>query len=286
VENRKNSPTNNSSNPLKRWLTALLVILLLLLITPLVLAATVLLLPASALESHVRTLTRGTVQLVMASGSVRSGLGELWVRDEARREWQPWMPLSWDVGVFWQKRGFISWPLIVLESTFGVISVNHLQVTFSSSGVKFPPGLLLIHFNHPLANAPWHGEMSLFSQGIVCEWEKWTVRFPRCDGQAMLNWQGMETSILPLQEFGNYVVTLKATSQGDSWLRADILTESGSVLISGQVEAGSRALAYRLKVSAEKPMIEGLASIIGLSPRKSQDGRELELRGSVERIDF
>lgn len=286
MDNRSLAQKGTPHNPLIRWG----ILLASLLITSLLLSGLAIVavcsLPASALEGYVSTLTRGTVRLAMASGTVRSGKAEMWVRDEARRKWQPWRPLSWEMKVLWRDSRLSIWPAIEISTNLGVGILNHKRLVLSAVNITLPPSLLLVHLNHPLANAPWQGNISLSSEQFTCDRATLESGMPLCDGKLIMRWQGMETSILPMQEFGNYTVTAVASSKDNLWFRADIVTESGTVLISGFAEGRDRSVRYQLKVKGEKSMMIGLSSVVGPLLRGSSDGSELALEGSIEHINF
>jgi hypothetical protein len=90
----------------------------------------------------------------------------------------------------------------------------------------------------------------------------------------------MGSSILPLQEYGDYVVAVSAPGQGAGGWRADVATEAGIVTIAGFVEGTGGKGRYQLSVRSEKQLIEGLNSIAGPLSRKRGDAGEYILDGT------
>lgn len=219
----------------------------------------VLRLPASLLAASVESYSRGNVRLIVPAGQIRSGRAELWLRDVARREWIPWMPVEWTLTPVWQVVG----PALVLSSNVGNVRVDRSGLSISDFKTSLPPSLLLAGLNHPLAKAPWRGDIELASDRIACDWAGLKRKIPSCDGQATLRWQGMGSSILPLQEIGSYATLISAQSKNNGIWRADISTESGLVLVDGVLEVKSGEMSFRVGIEGEKELIDGLDSVAG-----------------------
>lgn len=233
-------------------------------------------LPAAVLEAPVLSLTDGQVRFVLPSGQVRAGRAELWVRDSAGRDWLPWMPLDWTLRPGWRDSG----PVLVLSSNAGSVTVDRSGLTLSDVRISLPPGLLLAGVDHPLANAPWRGDIILSSQRFVCVWSAVWRDLSSCAGAATLHWLGMGSSILPLQEYGDYVVAFSAQGPGSGSWRADVSTEAGVVVIAGFVEATRGKGRYQLSIRSEKQLVEGLNSIAGPLSRRRGEAGEYILDGA------
>ncbi len=260
---------------LQRWLVILAILMGLSLLAPWLLTFIFLRLPASVLEGMVSSLTGGQVRLAVPSGQVRSGQAELWVRDSARQEWLPWMPIEWTLEPVWRDRRLVA----VLDTSVGSAEAGLSDFILSGVRIGLPPGLLLSGVNHPLAAAPWRGDIELTSQRFTCRRAAMRHDFLRCEGAAMLRWHGMGSSILPWPDSGDYVVAISARRQDDSNFRADVSTEAGVVVINGFAEGSPSGGRYQLVVSSEKALIEGLNSVIGARSRKRGASGEYILDG-------
>lgn len=245
-------------NMVKRWRVGLGLVFAVLL-TPLLAIGFVFRLPASVLDTAVSAISDDVVRLVLPAGQIRSGHAELWVRDAARREWQPWIPVDWTLTPEWRDGN----PGLVLVSNVGTVRFDRAGLSMSGVRVNLPPNLLLAGFNHPLAKAPWRGDIELVSSRLDCAWATWHREFPSCDGQAGLRWRGMGSAILPLKEVGSYAASIAAQSRNDGRWRADIETESGVVALAGFAEVKNGAVAYRLNIKGESQLLEGLEGIAG-----------------------
>ena len=252
------------------------VVFALVLLVPPLAVFTVLRLPAAVLEAPVLSLTDGQVRFVLPSGQVRAGRAELWVRDSAGRDWLPWMPLDWTLRPGWRDSG----PVLVLSSNAGSVTVDRSGLTLSDVRISLPPGLLLAGVDHPLANAPWRGDIILSSQRFVCVWSAVWRDLSSCAGAATIHWLGMGSSILPLQEYGDYVVAFSAQGPWSGSWRADVSTEAGVVVIAGFVEATRGKGRYQLSIRSEKQLVEGLNSIAGPLSRRRGEAGEYILDGA------
>lgn len=265
-----------SPGVLGRWLLVPAILLGLALLVPLLFVFITLRLPASVLEAPVLSLAGGQVRFALPAGQVRAGRAELWVRDSASRDWLPWMPIDWTLNPAWRDSG----PALVLSTGAGSVILDRSGLTLRGVRIDLPPGLLLAGVDHPLANAPWRGDIALTSQRFVCGWSVVWRDFSSCAGAATLHWFGMGSSILPLQEYGDYVVAVSAPGQGAGGWRADVSTEAGIVTIAGFVEGTGGKGRYQLSVRSEKQLIEGLNSIAGPLSRKRGDAGEYILDGT------
>ena len=265
-----------SPEVLKRSLLVPAVLLALALLVPPLFVFIGLGLPAAALEAPVSSLTNGQVRFTLPSGQVRAGRAELWVRDSAGRDWLPWMPIDWTLRPRWRDNG----PVLVLSSNAGSVTLDRSGLTLSDVRIGLPPALLLAGVDHPLANAPWRGDIILSSRRFVCGWSAVWRNLSSCAGAATMHWLGMGSSILPLQEYGDYVVAFSAQGPGSGSWRADVSTEAGVVAINGLVEATSGRGRYQLSIKSEKQLVEGLNSIAGTLSRKRGDAGEYILDGT------
>lgn len=255
-----------SQGAVKPWLIRLSLLVAAALITPLLAIGFVFSLPASLLDAAVGAISQDNVRLVLARGQVRSGRAELWVRDAARREWQPWMPVDWTLAPE-RRDGDLG---LLVVSNVGTVRLDRAGLSLRNVRISLPPNLLLAGVNHPLARAPWRGDVELSASQLACDWAGWQREFPSCDGRASLTWRGMGSAILPLQEIGSYAASIAAQSQdGGNW-RAAVETESGVVTLTGHAEVSRGALTYRLKISGESQLLEGLDDIAG--PRVRRKG--------------
>lgn len=259
-----------SSGMAKRWLVRLGLISASLLTVLLLAIGLFFRLPASTLGAAVASFSGDAVRLVLPSGQIGSGRAELWVRDAARREWLPWMPIAWTLAPEWRAGD----PGLLLASNVGTVRFDRAGVSMSGIRINLPPNLLLGGVNHPLAKAPWRGDIELASRRLDCDWAGMRREFPSCDGQASLHWRGMGSAILPLQEIGSYAASIAAQSRnGGSW-RADVETESGVVTLTGFAEVMKGAVAYRLRIKGDRHLMEGLDNIAG--PRIRRLGKSGE----------
>lgn len=252
-----------SPGVVKRWLLRLGLLAAVMLTMLLLVIGFAFRLPASVLDPIVSAISHDAVRLVRPSGQVRSGRAELWVRDAARREWQPWMPIDWTLAPDWRD-GSLGLQLV---SNVGTVRFDRAGLLMSDIQVSLPPSLLLAGINHPLAKAPWRGDIDVTSSRLDCAWAGMR-QFPSCDGLARLHWRGMGSAILPLQEIGSYAALIDAQSRnGGSW-RADVETESGVVALSGFAEVRNGAVAYRLNIKGESQLLDGLDDIAGQRVRQ------------------
>ncbi len=252
-----------------KWLVRLGILLVLLLILPVLAIPIALRFPAALLEGPVLSLTHGQVRLALASGQVRSGKAELWVRDPANREWQPWIPIEWALNFAWRRNR----PLAELTTNVGSIAVSGVDLTMNDVKVWLPPNLLLLAVDHPMAKAPWRGDISLTSRRFACERRGLHFDWASCEGTATVRWRGTGSSILPLPEYGDYLVDISARRADGGVLRADVSTASGVVSINGFVETRQGPGRYRLVVGSEQSLVVGLNTIIGpLAPQRSESG--------------
>jgi len=263
-----------SSEVFKRWLHVSAFLLALVLLVPLLFVFVGLRLPAAMLEAPVLSLANGQVRFTLPSGQVRAGRAELWVRDSTGRDWLPWMPIDWTLRPGWRDAG----PALVLSSNAGSLTLDRSGLILSDVRIGLPPSLLLAGVDHPLANAPWRGDIIFSSQRLVCGWSAIRRNLSSCAGAATIHWLGMGSSILPLQEYGDYVVAI-STQGGSSW-RADVSTETGIVAIDGFVEATSGRGRYQLSIKSEKQLVEGLNSIAGPLSRRRGGAGEYILDGA------
>lgn len=221
-------------------------------------------LPASMLGAAVASFSDDAVRVVLPSGQIRSGRAELWVRDAARRDWQPWLPIAWTLAPEWRAGD----PSLLLVSNVGTVRFDRAGVSISEVRITVPPNLLLGGVNHPLAKAPWRGDIELASSRLDCAWAGMRRQFPSCDGRASLHWRGMGSAILPLQQIGSYAASIDAQSRnGGSW-RAEVETESGVVTLTGFAELVKSALTYRLRIKGDGQLMEGLDNIVGPRVRR------------------
>ena len=263
------SRSGSSRGLLRKWLVSAGILLALLLLVPLLVIVIALRLPAELLEGPVLSLTRGQVRLTLPSGQIGSGKAELWVRDPANREWQPWMPIEWSLNTAWRQNGMVA----EFSSNVGRVTVDHTGLTMNEIKVGLPPSLVLAGIAHPMANAPWRGDISLTSRRFACEWFGLRPHFSSCDGAATVRWRGMGSSILPLPEYGDYIVEISAQHMNGGRLRADVSTASGVVSINGFVEAKQGSGRYRLVVGSDQPLVVGLNSIVGdLATQRGKTG--------------
>lgn len=253
-----------SPGVVKRWLVRLGLLAAVMLTVLLLVIGFVFRLPASVLDPIVSAISHDAVRLVRPSGQVRSGRGELWVRDAARREWQPWSPIDWTLAPDWRD-GDLG---LLLVSNVGMVRFDRAGLSLSDLQVSLPPNLLLAGINHPLAKAPWRGDIHLASSRLECAWAGMRRQFPSCEGRASLRWRGMGSAILPLQEIGSYAALIAAESRNNGFWRADIETESGEVALSGFAEVRNGAVAYRLNIKGESQLLDGLDDIAGQRVRQ------------------
>jgi len=266
---RFSSRSGSSRVLLRKWLVSVGILLALLLLVPLLAIVITLGLPAALLEEPVLSLTRGQVRLTLPSGMIGSGKAELWVRDPANREWQPWMPIEWTLNSAWRQRGLVA----ELSSNVGRVTVDHAGLTLSEVKLGLPPSLVLAGVAHPMANAPWRGDISLTSHRFACARLGLRPDFSSCDGAATVRWRRMGSSILPLPEYGDYIVEISAQRMNGGRLRADVSTASGVVSINGFVEARPGSGRYRIVVGSDQPLVVGLNSIIGdLATQRGESG--------------
>jgi hypothetical protein len=264
-----------SPGVVKRWLVRLGLLAAVMLTMLLLVIGFAFRLPASVLDPIVSAISHDAVRLVRPSGQVRSGRAELWVRDAARREWQPWMPIDWTLSPDWRD-GDLG---LLLDSNVGTVRLDRSGLSLSDLQVSLPPNLLLAGINHPLAKAPWRGDIDVTSSRLDCAWAGMR-QFPSCDGLARLHWRGMGSAILPLQEIGSYAALIDAQSRnGGSW-RADVETESGVVTLTGFAEVVKGAVTYSLRIKGEGHMMEGLDKIAGPAFKKQGNTGEFIFEGT------
>lgn len=263
-----------ASPRIKRWLVSLGLLIAVFPILLLLAIGFALRLPASILDSAMSAISQDAVRLVLPAGQIRSGHAELWVRDAARREWQPWMPIDWTLTPEWRD-GDLG---LLLVSNVGTVRLDRAGLSMRGVRISLPPNLLLAGVNHPLAKAPWRGDIELVSNRLDCDWAILRHEFPSCDGQASLRWRGMGSAILPLKEIGSYAALIAAESQTRSW-RADISTESGIVAIKGGAEIKSGAVSYRIAIKGENELMAGLNSVAGPDFKRQGNSGEFLLEG-------
>ncbi len=242
-----------------KWLVRVGILLALLLILPVLAITIAFRLPAALLEGPVLSLSHGQVRLALPSGQVRSGKAELWVRDPANREWQPWMPIEWALNFAWHQNG----PVAKLSTNLGSIAIAGSDLSVSDVKAGLPPSLLLLAVDHPMAKAPWRGDISLTSRRFACERRGLHLDLASCEGTATVRWRGTGSAILPLPEYGDYLVEILARRADGGVLRADVSTASGVVSINGFVETRQGKGRYRLVVGSAQPLVIGLNSIVG-----------------------
>jgi hypothetical protein len=95
-----------------------------------------------------------------------------------------------------------------------------------------------------------------------------------------MQWQGMGSAILPLQEIGSYSATISADSQNKGHWRADLSTESGVVTVAGFAEIRSGAVSFRIGIKGDKELMVGLDSIAGSAFKRSGNSGEFMLQGA------
>lgn len=248
----------------KRWPAVVLLVIGLLLSLPVLVITFALQLPASVLSAPVSALTQGNVRLVLTSGSIQSGRAELWVRDPARRDWSPWMPLEWRLMPSLQN-GILA---LLLVTNKGSLRIDHAGASLINAEFNVPPNLLLSGIQHPLASAPWQGDIQIKASQFFCPWSGLKQKIPACDGQATLRLLAVGSSILPLQNFGSYATLVSAHRENGGVWRADITTESGAVALTGYAESKQGVLRYRINIKGENALIGGLNSVAGPSFRR------------------
>lgn len=250
--------------------------LVLLIVLPLLVAALVLRLPAALLEAPLLDATRGLVRLTGATGNIGDGRGELWVRDFSRREWVPWQPVSWrlDYSLATTPAGRGAF---ILDTSLGTVTADRAGVLVTRLASGLPPGLLLEGVDHPLAKAHWQGDVDLASERLFCYWLQPARGLPACDGVAVVRWRGAASSILPLREFGDYLVTVTTRTGDQPTLRADVNTERGVVVLKGFASATPQGLQYRLSIKGERTLIGGLDNVAGPRFKKQPGGDEFVL---------
>lgn len=259
----------------RKWLLGAGILLALLLFAPLLAIVIALRLPAALLEEPLSALTRGQVRLTLPSGMIGSGKAELWVRDPANREWQPWMPIEWTLRMAWRQNG----PAAEFSSNVGRVAVDRTGLTLSEIKLGLPPSLILAGVSHPMAKAPWRGDISLTSRHFACARHGLRPDFSSCEGAATVRWRRMGSSILPLPEYGDYIVDIAAQPTNGGRLRADVSTASGVVSINGFLEARQGGGRYQVVVGSNQPLVVGLNSIVGNLATQRGDSGEYILDG-------
>lgn len=243
----------------RRWLTALGLGLVSLAVVVLLAVGGLLHLPAAALAPAVADLSGGQLRFAVASGRLAAGRGELWVRDAAGRDWQPWMPVEWQLTSAWDATG----PALLLTANFASVRVDRLGLTTDQVRLHLPPSLLLRAFDHPLASAPWRGDIGLTANGLHCPWSGLQRPTPRCEGQAFLQWRGMASPILPMPELGTFMAAISADSRGEGRWRAELSTEHGLIALSGHAELSRGVLDYRLRINGAAVLLADLDNVVG-----------------------
>ena len=267
---------HNPLSPTKTWHRRLAIALALLLAVPVAGGVLVLQLPATLLASYVSSATQGNVRMVLPTGNVQAGHAELWVRDAARREWQPWLPLNWAWSLSWPQGA----PALTLTSNIGALTLGRSGVSVAITKANLPPGLLLSGVSHPLASAPWQGDIQISTSQFFCTWSGLRQPIPACEGTAALRWLAMGSSVLPLQNFGNYATLLSAQSSNGAAWRAELTTESGAVNLNGFFEHKQGRSRYRISIKGDNALIGGLNNIAGPGFRKNEAAGEFVLEGA------
>lgn len=257
-----------------RWPLALTVVLLVVL--PLLAAAAIFFLPAAALAPAVAALSRGQVRLAVPAGQLASGRGELWVRAAAGRDWQPWMPVDWRLSPVWNEGG----PGLALATNFADLRLDRAGLTANRVRVQVPPELLVRVVDHPLANAPWRGDIGLTAEALRCPWSGLRGPVPACDGQARLHWQGMASSIVPIPELGSFAAAISAESRGGGRWRAALSTEHGVIAVSGYAELRNGVLAYRVGINGAAGLLADLDNVVGVGGSRRGESGEFILENA------
>lgn len=216
-------------------------------------------LPAAALSPVVGAMTGDQVRLALAVGTLGSGRGELWVRDAARREWRPWMPVDWLLTPVWGEAG----PGLALAGPFAGVRLDRAGLAVSRVRLHLPPDLLMRTFDHPLAKAPWRGDIELSAERLSCPWSGVQRPTPVCDGRALLRWQGMASAVVPIPELGSFVAAISADSRGEGRWRAELSTERGVIEVAGYAELRRGALKYRIGINGAATLLADLDNIVG-----------------------
>lgn len=270
--------SDGDTNRLRRWLIALLLGIVLSFLVLLLCAALILHLPATALAPVVAAIAGGQVRLVLPAGEVGAGRGELWVRDATRSDWVPWMPIKWTLTPAWNAGR----PALLVVSDVGSLRVDQAGLTVNRVRFGLPPELLLVALDHPLAKAPWRGDVELVAGELSCAWAGLQHAIPACDGQAVVYWRGMGSAILPVRELGSFVAGISAQSRDAGRWRADVSTDSGSsaLVVAGFVEIANRTLKYDLTIGGDSVLTEGLGNVAGARLRHSDQAGGLILEGA------
>lgn len=241
-----------------RWPLALGLVLLA--VVPVLAALALFFLPAAALAPAVAALSGGQVRLAVPTGQLASGRGELWVRGAAGRDWQPWVPVDWQLSPVWNDAG----PALVLATNFAHLRFDRAGLTANRVRIQVPPELLVRVVDHPLANAPWRGDIELAAEALRCPWSGLRRPVPACDGQARLHWRGMTSSIVPIPELGSFVAAISAESRGGGRWRAALSTEHGVIAVSGYAELRNGVLDYRVGINGAAGLLADLDNVVGV----------------------
>lgn len=254
-----------------RWPLALGLILLV--VVPLLAALLLVCLPAATLAPAVAALSRDQVRFAVPAGRLNSGRGELWVRGAAGRDWRPWMPVDWQLSPVWNEAG----PALVLATNFADLRLDRAGLTVNRVRIQVPPEFLVQAVNHPLANAPWRGDIELTAGALRCPWSGLRRSMPACDGQARLHWQGMASSIVPIPELGSFVATISAESRSGGRWRAALSTEQGVIAVSGYAELRNGLLDYRIGINGAAGLLADLDNVVGVGGHRRGDAGEFIL---------
>lgn len=268
--------STRSPGRLRRWLLASGLALVGLASLPFLAAGALLALPAAALAPLVGALSSGQLRLALPVGQVTAGRGELWLRDAARREWQPWTPVDWRLAPRWTTGG----PALQFDTNFAELRLDRSGLTVSRLRLQLPPELLMRALDHPLAKAPWRGDIELTAKRLNCPWAGLRRPTVACDGAARLQWQGMASSILPLPELGSFSAAIAAESRGDGRWRADLSTEHGVIAVSGYVELRNGVADYRIAIDGAAPLLADLDNVVGAGGYRRGGGGEFILQSS------
>ena len=226
--------------------------------------------PSSHLAAPLYSVTGGNLKLSVPFGSLKSGGGELWVKSQTTREWAPWTPIAWNLDFGWQ--GGV--PEVSLRTNLGTIVAASRGISLVDIETSLPPRLLLMTVKHPLAKAPWRGDVKISIQKLDCDLNWRDPKSVECEGNSFLTWQGMGSSILPLAEFGTYALKITSQRKTQPKFSADVSTLSGAVNLSGTSTLTHHELRIQLRIKGEKSLIGGLDKIAGQEVKKVNDDGE------------
>lgn len=182
-----------------------------------------------------KALPPASFLLADTEGTLWSGKGVLWIKDDTARTGRPLAPVSWHFEPSGLLHLELRWRLQSGDTSIATLYLGANKLGVRQLQTNLPASLAATLSSGPVARFGWRGDIAISAPNWECNWQG-----QQCTGSATLLWQGAATDLLPIREFGDY--QLAANAQGGNigmqWhtLRGEIQTRGQAQLSGNDVQ--------------------------------------------------